>query len=127
MASIFTQIINKEIPAQVIYEDDLTIAFLDIRPVSPGHTLVVPKKEVDQFQDLDKKTYQATMDTVYKVAKILKDKLEPARIGTVIYGFDVLHVHVHVIPMDEPGAISMRHSDPVETKYLEAMKNKLVG
>ncbi len=127
MASIFTQIINRELPAQIIHEDDLVIAFLDIRPVSPGHTLVVPKKEVDQFQDLDKKTYQATMDVAHKVAKLLKKKLDTKRVGMVVYGFDVPHAHIHLIPMDEPGLISMKHSEPVEDKYLEAMKSKLIG
>lgn len=128
MASIFTKIINREVPAQIIYEDEQTIAFLDIRPVNPGHILVVPKQEVDQFQDLDEETYQAAMRTARKMAKLLKSKLGSARVGLVVYGFDVPHAHVHVIPMDEPGMIKLAHPpQPAGDEELQAMKQKLTG
>lgn len=108
MASIFTKIINREIPAHIVYEDEKTMAFLDIRPAQPGHMLVVPKAEIDQFQDLDNDTYQAVMATVKLMAERIKDKLHVKRVGVIIYGFDVPHVHVHVIPMPKPGLISIR-------------------
>lgn len=127
MASIFTKIINREIPAQIIYEDEQTMAFLDVRPVNPGHLLVVPKKEVDQFQDLDIETYQAVMATVYKMANLLKEKLKPTRVGVVIYGFHVPHAHVQLIPMNEPGAIKLMHQEEVPEEDLEAMKEELTS
>lgn len=126
MATIFTKIINREIPAHIIYEDDRTIAFLDIRPVNPGHMLVVPKQEVDQLQDLDDELYQALMATVKKMSRLLKDKLKPSRVGLVVYGFDVPHAHVHLIPMDRPGKVHLEHQENVPEGELEAVKNKLV-
>lgn len=125
MASVFTKIINREIPAQIVYEDEQTLAFLDMRPINPGHMLVVPKQEVDQFQDLDSETYQAVMATVHKMANLLKEKLNSARVGVVIYGFDVPHAHVHVIPMDGPGAIQLVHQGEASEEELKAVKEEL--
>lgn len=126
MASLFTKIINREIPAEIIYEDEQTLAFLDIRPINPGHMLVIPKVEVDQFQDLDDETYQAVMTTVRRMAQLLKDKMQPERVGLVIYGFDVPHVHVHVIPMDEPGKIKLVHGGEAEPEELARARQQLV-
>jgi len=99
--SIFTKIIKGEIPCHKIYEDDLTIAFLDIHPVKPGHTLVVTKKQVDQYIDLDDETYLALWKSVKKVAKRLRDVLENDRVRVSIVGTDIPHTHVHLIPFDE--------------------------
>lgn len=127
MSSVFTKIINRELPAQIVYEDEQTIAFLDIRPVSRGHTLVVPKVEVDQFQDLDVDTYTTLMQTVHYVARIIKTKLQPQRVGVVIYGFDVPHVHVQLIPMDKPGLIQFQHGEEVAPEELADVRAELVG
>lgn len=126
MASLFSKIINREIPAEIIYEDEQTLAFLDIRPINPGHMLVIPKVEVDQFQDLDEEAYQAVMATVRRMAQLLKDKMQPQRVGLVVYGFDVPHVHVHVIPMDEPGKIKLVHGDEAEPEELSKARQQLV-
>lgn len=125
MSSVFTKIVNREIPAEIVYEDDKTLAFLDIRPVSSGHTLVIPKEEVDELQDLDEETYRAVMDTALKVSRLLKDRLQPARVGVVVYGFDVPHAHVHLIPMDGPGKISMQHGKEATAEELAAVKAQL--
>lgn len=98
--SIFTKIIKGEIPCHKIYEDDKTIAFLDIHPTQPGHTLVVPKTQVAEFQDLDDQDYQAVWATVKKVANQIKTQLQPARVGVHVEGFDVPHVHIHVLPIN---------------------------
>lgn len=98
--SIFTKITKGEIPCHKVYEDDKTLAFLDIHPAQPGHTLVIPKKQVDEFQDLDDEYYQALWATVQKVAKVMKDRLQPKRVGIHIEGFDVPHAHVHVLPVN---------------------------
>jgi histidine triad (HIT) family protein len=98
--SIFTKIIKGEVPAHKIYEDDKTLAFLDIHPKTPGHTLVVPKKQIDQFQDLPDEDYLALMQTVKKVAKRQKDVLGASRIGLEVIGVDVPHAHIHVFPFN---------------------------
>lgn len=98
--SIFTKIIKGEIPCYKIYEDEQTIAFLDISPAVTGHTLVVPKIQVDQFNDLDDETYTALWRTVKKVASNHQTKLGTDRVGIVIKGVDVPHAHVHVEPFN---------------------------
>ena len=100
MPSIFTKIINNEIPSYKIYEDDRTIAFLDIHPESKGHVLVVPKLEVDKIYDLPDEDYNALMQTVKKLSKHLEQKLG-TRILWKVVGTDVPHAHVHLMPLDE--------------------------
>lgn len=96
--SIFSKIIRSEIPSHKVYEDDKTYAFLDIHPVQPGHTLVIPKIEVEFVWDLPPEDYQGLMDTVYKVGNRLKEVLGKPFIGEQVIGVDVPHAHVHVIP-----------------------------
>ncbi|HEU5122287.1 MAG TPA: HIT family protein [Candidatus Saccharimonadales bacterium] len=98
--SIFTKIIKGEIPAHKVYEDDKTIAFLTIQPVREGHTLVVPKIQVDQYIDLPDEDYDAMWRTVKKVAARLREVTGKERIGIVIKGIDVPHAHVHLIPFN---------------------------
>ncbi len=98
-ASIFTKIIRGEIPAHKVYEDAQTFAFLDIYPAQPGHTLVVPKKQVDRLEDLAHEDYQALMATVQKVmARQIEVLGLEYRACLKVEGFDVPHAHVHVIP-----------------------------
>ncbi|MGD0284000.1 MAG: HIT domain-containing protein [Candidatus Saccharimonadales bacterium] len=100
--SIFMRIIKGEIPAYKIYEDDKTFAFLDIHPIQPGHTLVIPKVQVDQLWDLDPVYYQAVMETCRKIAHKMRDVLKPIRVGAQVEGIDVNHAHVHLIPFKTP-------------------------
>ncbi len=97
MSSIFTKIINREIPAHIVAEDDENIAFLDINPLTVGHTLVVPRQEVDYLFDLDDKTYTSLNLFAKKVAVALK-KVTGKRIGTAVIGIEVPHTHIHLIP-----------------------------
>ena len=99
--SIFTKIIRGEIPCHKIYEDEFSFAFLDIHPKTPGHTLVVPKKQIDEFQDLPEEDYLAVMKTVKTVAKRQKDVLDAKRVGIEVIGIDVPHAHVHVFPFSD--------------------------
>lgn len=96
--SIFTKIINKQIPAEILYEDDKTIAFLDIHPVTEGHTLVVPKTQVEFVWDLPEEDYLALQRTVQKVALHLRETLVVPYVGEQIIGVDVPHAHIHLIP-----------------------------
>lgn len=96
--SIFAKIIRGEIPCHKIYEDDSVLAFLDIHPVQPGHTLVVPKKQVEFVWDIDADDYLAVMDVAKKVARRIRECLEVPYVGEQIIGVDVPHAHVHLIP-----------------------------
>lgn len=96
--SIFTKIINGEIPCHKVYEDEYTLAFLDIHPVQPGHTLVIPKTQVEFVWDLDDDTYQKLMASVKKVARHLRETLGVPYVGVQVMGTDVPHVHIHLIP-----------------------------
>ena len=99
MASIFTKIINGEIPCYKIAETDKYFAFLDINPNSKGHTLCVPKKEVDKIFDLDEDTYNGLMSFSRKVAKAIEKVVDCERVGLTVIGLEVPHVHVHLIPL----------------------------
>lgn len=99
--SIFTQIINGDIPAHKVYEDDKTLAFLDIYAVVEGHTLVVPKKEVEFVWDLEPEDYEALMTTAQKVAVRLREVLQVAYVGEKVIGVDVPHAHVHLVPFND--------------------------
>ena len=99
MNRIFSKIISGEIPCYKIYEDDKTFAFLDIHPESKGHTLVVPKKEVDKIYELPEEDYQALMDTVKKLSQHMEKQLGARTLWKVV-GTDVPHAHVHLMPLD---------------------------
>lgn len=99
--SIFTKIINGDIPCHKVYEDDRTIVFMDIHPIQTGAVLVVAKKQIDHIFDLPKEDYDAVMTTVHAVGKRLREIFpKKARVGVIIEGFDVPHVHVKVVPVD---------------------------
>jgi histidine triad (HIT) family protein len=98
MPSIFTRIVNREIPGQIVAEDANYIAFLDINPLVKGHTLVVPKKEVDYIFDLDGETLAGLHLFSQKVAAALKKVIPCERVGVVVAGLEVPHAHVHLIP-----------------------------
>lgn len=99
--SIFTKIIKGEIPCHKVFEDERTFAFMDIHPIQPGHVLVVSKRQVGNFYELEDGEYQALMATVKRVAKILKNVFpEKKRIAVIIEGLDVDHVHVKLFPID---------------------------
>lgn len=100
--SIFTKIIKGEIPCHKIYEDDRVLAFLDIHPIQPGHTLVVPKAQVDHFDELAKSDYDALFAAVRKIASRQKQVLGRTRACLRVEGFDVPHAHVHIYPCDSP-------------------------
>jgi histidine triad (HIT) family protein len=106
MASIFTKIINREIPGYIVAEDDDFIAFLDINPLVLGHCLVVPKKEIDYIFDLDEKTLAGLSLFAQKVAKGLKASVSCKRIGVAVIGLEVPHVHMHLVPMSNMGDIN---------------------
>ena len=100
MASIFSRIISGEIPCHKILEDDQYIAFLDINPIAIGHTLIVSKREIDYFFDLDDDELSSIMIFSKKVAKALKKAIPCLKIGVSVIGLEVPHVHVHLVPIN---------------------------
>ena len=99
MASIFSRIVAGEIPCYKVAEDDRFFAFLDISPVSKGHTLVIPKQEVDYIFDLDDETYNGLMAFARRVARAMGEAIECKRVGVAVMGLEVPHAHVHLIPI----------------------------
>ena len=100
MPTIFTRIVNREIPANIVAEDDDFLAFLDINPLTKGHTLVIPKKEVDYFFDLDNVTLSKINLFCKKIAQAIEKVVDCERIGITVMGLEVPHAHVHLIPMN---------------------------
>ena len=100
MASIFSRIIDREIPAHIVAEDDQFLAFLDINPLTEGHTLVIPKHETDYFFDLEDEWLSGIMPFAKKVAKGIEKVVECERIGVSVIGLEVPHAHVHLIPIN---------------------------
>ena len=103
MASIFSRIVAGEIPCYKVAEDDQFFAFLDISPVAKGHTLVIPKKEVDYIFDLDDETYAGLMAFARRVARALEKTVTCKRVGVAVMGLEVPHAHVHLIPITTEG------------------------
>ena len=99
MSSVFTKIVNGEIPAWKVAENDDYLAFLDILPVAIGHTLVIPKKEVDYLFDLDQDTYTGLQVFAKKVAEGLKKAIPCKKVGVMVLGLEVPHAHIHLVPM----------------------------
>lgn len=106
MATVFSKIISGEIPCYKIAENDNCIAFLDVSPLTKGHTLVIPKKEVDLLFDLDTEDYQAVHAMAKKVAKAIKKVIPCIRVGSAVIGLEVPHAHVHLVPINDIGDLN---------------------
>ena len=98
MASVFGMIINGELPGRFVYEDDAVVAFLTIEPMTPGHTLVVPRAEVDKWQDVEPELFGRVMDVAQRIGKAVCAAFGADRAGMIIAGLEVPHLHVHVFP-----------------------------
>lgn len=126
MASIFTRIINREIPGHIVAEDERYIAFLDINPLTIGHTLVVPKKEVDYLFDLDDDILAGMNVFSKKVAVAIKKVVPCLRIGVEVIGLEVPHAHVHLIPMNRTEDLNfMRPKLKPTQEELKALAEKI--
>ncbi len=98
MATIFTKIINGELPGRFVYEDDEVVAFLTIEPMTQGHTLVVPRAEIDQWQNIDEPVFARIMAVAQLIGKAVCRAFDADRAGVIIAGLEVPHLHVHVFP-----------------------------
>lgn len=108
MASIFTRIVQGEIPCFKVAEDEHYLAFLDISPLAKGHTLVIPKQEVDYIFDLDEPLYTGLFLFAQKVAKAIKAVVPCTKIGIAVIGLEVPHTHIHLVPIHEVGDIDFK-------------------
>jgi histidine triad (HIT) family protein len=106
MASIFSKIINREIPGYIVAEDDNNIGILDINPLVKGHTLVIPKNEVDYYYDLSETEYESLNRFSKKLAKAIESVIPCQRIGVAVVGLEVPHTHIHLIPLNSMGDIN---------------------
>ncbi|PQB05804.1 HIT family protein [Aureitalea marina] len=121
MASIFTKIINGEIPAYKVAENDHFIAFLDIAPNAAGHTLCVPKQEINKIFDMSPEHYAQLMEFSYGVAKALEKTVPCERIGMSVIGLEVPHVHVHLIPINEMRDMTFAHKVSLTSEQMQQL------
>ncbi|GGB85534.1 hydrolase [Flavobacterium suaedae] len=121
MSSIFTKIINGEIPAYKVAETDRFLAFLDINPNTKGHTLCIPKKEVDKIFDMEQQEYLDLMAFSYKVAKAIEKTVACKRVGVAVVGLEVPHTHVHLIPINEMDDMRFINKTKLEKEEFEAL------
>ena len=108
MASIFSRIVAGEIPSWKVAEDERYYAFLDINPLAEGHTLVIPKKEVDYIFDLDEETYAGLWEFAAKVARAVRTAVPCKRVGVAVLGMEVPHTHIHLVPLQTEGDLDFR-------------------
>ncbi len=120
--SIFTKIIKGEIPCHKVYEDDKTLAFLDIHPVQPGHTLVIPKKQIEFVWDLPDEDYDAVMKTTKKVALCLREVMGTKYVSERVVGVDVPHAHVQLIPFNEVSELKVAQDMDAEPDHTSLSK-----
>ena len=125
MASIFTKIINREIPGHIVAEDEKFIAFLDINPNAKGHTLCVPKKEVDKLFDLDDDTYVQLMQFAKKVGLGIRKSINCKRVGMSVVGLEVPHVHVHLIPLNKMSEMTFQEKVKMQDDELKEVAQKI--
>lgn len=125
MASIFTKIINGQLPAYKVAENDQFLAFLDINPNAKGHTLCIPKKEVNKIFDLDKETYHELLEFSRKVALALEKTIDCKRVGMSVIGLEVPHVHVHLIPLQEMRDATFQHKVKLDDEEFKSLAEKI--
>ncbi|HYO66536.1 MAG TPA: HIT family protein [Archangium sp.] len=123
--NIFARIVRGEIPCHKVWEDERHLAFLDIRPVQPGHTLVIPKADGDYLFDLEPQRYGELMQAVRTVARLLKERTGCQRVVEVVLGYEVPHVHVHLIPTNSMGDLPPIAGTPANPADLVAMVARL--
>jgi len=112
MPTIFTRIISGELPSRFVYQDEHTVAFLTIAPIRPGHTLVVPRLEIDHWIDLPDAAQRELWSTASKVGRAIQAAFQPRRVGAIVAGLEVAHTHVHLVPIDNEKQLDFALADP---------------
>lgn len=125
MASIFTKIVNGEIPCFKIAEDENYLAFLDVNPNSKGHTLCIPKQEINKIFDMEEEHYLGLMKFSRKVAKAIEKAVPCKRIGVAVVGFEVPHVHVHLIPLHDMDDMRFQRKTSLTNEEFESLAKQI--
>ncbi|WP_078291795.1 HIT family protein [Mycobacterium sp. D16R24] len=126
MSSVFTKIINGELPGRFVYEDDDVVAFLTIAPITQGHTLVVPRAEIDQWQDIDADVFAKVNLVAQRVGRAIRKAFDAPRAGYIIAGMEVPHLHIHVFPGFTLTDFSFENADPnASTESLDEAQAKI--
>ena len=125
MSSLFTKIINQEIPSFKIKEDDDFYAFLDIRPICEGHTLVIPKVEIDHFYELPDDVLAGIMVFAKPIVKAIEAAVQCQRVGSMIAGLEVPHAHLHLVPIISMETFSFAHAKPADSANLKKLQEKI--
>jgi histidine triad (HIT) family protein len=110
--SLFTRIIAREIPGHFVWDDERAVAFLSINPMNPGHTLVVPREEVDHWIDLEPSLAGHLFQVGQWIGRAQREAWHPRRVGVMVVGDEVPHVHLHIVPINHAGELSFAHADP---------------
>lgn len=125
MPSIFTRIVNREIPAHILREDGDFLAFLDVRPIRAGHSLVVPKTEIDDVFDLPDPLLSGLLVFARPVASAIRETTGAQRVGIAVVGIEVPHAHVHLVPIDDIGDLDFRKAQAADNADLAAMADRI--
>ncbi|MGI5221664.1 HIT family protein [Nocardia sp. CA-290969] len=126
MASVFSAIIAGDLPGRFVWEDDEFVGFLTIAPVTPGHTLVVPRKEIDQWQDVEPEVFARINGVAQKIGQAVRAAFDAPRAGLLIAGLEVPHLHVHVFPAYTMGNFDISGADPNPSpESLDDAQNKI--
>ncbi len=125
MTSIFSKIIAREIPGHFIWEDTQAVAIMTIQPIRPGHVLVIPKAEVDHWDQLDPAIAAHLMGVSQHIAGAIKSVFQPQRVGLMIAGLEVPHTHIHLMPIDHMGDMSFSNAKNASAEELEGIASKL--
>ena len=125
MASIFTKIVNGEIPCYKIAEDENYLAFLDVNPNTKGHTLCIPKEEINKIFDMEEEHYLGLMKFSRKIAKALEKTVECKRIGVAVVGLEVPHTHVHLIPLQDMDDMRFQRKVSLTKEEFEALAESI--
>lgn len=127
MSSVFSRIANGEIPCHKVWEDDGHLAFLDLRPMAPGHTLVIPKRETDYLFDLSEEEHAALWTAARTVARLLREKLACKRICVGVWGYEVPHAHIHLLPTNSMRDFPPPPSRPASQEELALLAARLAS
>ncbi len=127
MSSIFTRIIQGEIPCHKLFEDEECISFLDVRPINPGHVLVIPKQETDYIFDLPDDSLQHLVVVAKRVGLAIDRSVSCERVGIIVAGLEVPHAHIHLVPIQDVGDINFANAKPAEEAELADVADRILA